>query len=200
MIASKLFAFILLVIGIVQAIPLDERNEASSAGLEAQSNKGKVCFSFLFLFCHCWRLSCTYGQLTAHLNPRLLFAKPMARRSPSQKIMPKICTKRLPRARMWRRRADSPIYSITVRISSGITRLATARRLKPLNSPSSREIIRQCLNGKRKNQVKNLVHAVLFTVKQTATIAVLCATSLRNHPSQRIESLPSALKLADIQV
>lgn len=49
MIASKLFAFILLVIGIVQAIPLDERNEASSAGLEAQSNKGKMCFSFISL-------------------------------------------------------------------------------------------------------------------------------------------------------
>lgn len=100
MFASKLLAFILLFIGIVQAIPLNERNEASSAGLEAQSSKGKVRFSFLFLFCHCWGLSCMYGQLTAHLNPRLLFAKPMATRNLSQKIMPKSCTKRLPRARM----------------------------------------------------------------------------------------------------
>lgn len=100
MISSKLLAFILLVIGIVQAIPLNERNEASSAGLEAQSNKDKVRFSFLFLFCHCWRLLCMHGQLTDHLNPRLLFAKPMATRNPSQRIMPKSCTKRLPRARM----------------------------------------------------------------------------------------------------
>lgn len=46
MFASKLLAFILLFIGIVQAIPLNERNEASSAGLEAQSSKGKVRFSF----------------------------------------------------------------------------------------------------------------------------------------------------------